>query len=142
MCFLFFFFFSSRRRHTRSKRHWSSDVCSSDLNHRRSSSVALANDAILATAGSGATLATHSPGGSNTTEYPVVMPANNIGFIGETMPTYGLTIPQLQTANDSYQWELFNHPSSGKTLTLRGLWPLPSLDIANAELNPERYSLF
>src|SRR5699024_11371592 len=29
---LFWFFFSSRRRHTRSKRDWSSDVCSSDLN--------------------------------------------------------------------------------------------------------------
>src|SRR5699024_11383816 len=28
---LFFFFFSRRRRHTRSKRDWSSDVCSSDL---------------------------------------------------------------------------------------------------------------
>src|SRR5699024_12302912 len=27
----FFLFFSSRRRHTRSKRDWSSDVCSSDL---------------------------------------------------------------------------------------------------------------
>src|SRR5207249_6987631 len=32
LLFLFFlFFFSSRRRHTRSKRDWSSDVCSSDL---------------------------------------------------------------------------------------------------------------
>src|SRR5699024_969993 len=29
--FLSCFFFSSRRRHTRSKRDWSSDVCSSDL---------------------------------------------------------------------------------------------------------------
>src|SRR5438067_10778276 len=29
--FCCFFFFSSRRRHTRSKRDWSSDVCSSDL---------------------------------------------------------------------------------------------------------------
>src|SRR5207249_8376629 len=29
--YLCFFFFSSRRRHTRSKRDWSSDVCSSDL---------------------------------------------------------------------------------------------------------------
>src|SRR5207249_12289521 len=28
---VFIFFFSSRRRHTRSKRDWSSDVCSSDL---------------------------------------------------------------------------------------------------------------
>src|SRR6266536_3138609 len=27
------FFFSSRRRHTRSTRDWSSDVCSSDLEH-------------------------------------------------------------------------------------------------------------
>src|SRR5699024_11801412 len=31
LCDLSFFFFSSRRRHTRSKRDWSSDVCSSDL---------------------------------------------------------------------------------------------------------------
>src|SRR5207249_5473402 len=29
--FMYYFFFSSRRRHTRSKRDWSSDVCSSDL---------------------------------------------------------------------------------------------------------------
>src|SRR5699024_11928792 len=28
---IYSFFFSSRRRHTRSKRDWSSDVCSSDL---------------------------------------------------------------------------------------------------------------
>src|SRR5437868_13812571 len=31
---VFLFFFSSRRRHTRSKRDWSSDVCSSDLIRR------------------------------------------------------------------------------------------------------------
>src|SRR5699024_12033068 len=31
---IFVFFFSSRRRHTRSKRDWSSDVCSSDLDLR------------------------------------------------------------------------------------------------------------
>src|SRR5438067_6834163 len=30
---MFFFFFSSRRRHTRSKRDWSSDVCSSDIRY-------------------------------------------------------------------------------------------------------------
>src|SRR5438067_9585148 len=33
--FFSFFFFSSRRRHTRSKRDWSSDVCSSDLDFRK-----------------------------------------------------------------------------------------------------------
>src|SRR5216684_7865648 len=32
-CISFFFFFSSRRRHTRCSRDWSSDVCSSDLDH-------------------------------------------------------------------------------------------------------------
>src|SRR5699024_8903964 len=32
---LMIFFFSSRRRHTRSKRDWSSDVCSSDLDPSR-----------------------------------------------------------------------------------------------------------
>src|SRR5699024_12070496 len=31
LVYVIFFFFSSRRRHTRSKRDWSSDVCSSDL---------------------------------------------------------------------------------------------------------------
>src|SRR6266511_5461884 len=30
---IIFFFFSSRRRHTRFSRDWSSDVCSSDLEH-------------------------------------------------------------------------------------------------------------
>src|SRR5215467_4731549 len=36
MClFVYFFFFSSRRRHTRLQGDWSSDVCSSDLHHRR-----------------------------------------------------------------------------------------------------------
>src|SRR5699024_11903761 len=34
------FFFSSRRRHTRSKRDWSSDVCSSDLAAAQSVGVA------------------------------------------------------------------------------------------------------
>src|SRR5437868_6003808 len=40
------FFFSSRRRHTNSKRDWSSDVCSSDLDGRRTGdprSIVLAN---------------------------------------------------------------------------------------------------
>src|SRR5207249_9535906 len=39
VCLIWFlFFFSSRRRHTRSKRDWSSDVCSSDLGSGRISS--------------------------------------------------------------------------------------------------------
>src|SRR5699024_11745089 len=37
---VFLFFFSSRRRHTRSKRDWSSDVCSSDLPARLAAATA------------------------------------------------------------------------------------------------------
>src|SRR5205085_3604469 len=104
--------------------------------------MALANDAILLTPGSGATLATHSPGGSNTTEYQVGMPGNSTGLIGETMPTYGLNIPQLGCVNNSYLWELFNHPASGQTVTLRGLWPIPALDVANPGQSAERYAFY
>src|SRR5207249_8032224 len=39
------FFFSSRRRHTRSKRDWSSDVCSSDLEKKIAHLVVLLDQA-------------------------------------------------------------------------------------------------
>src|SRR5699024_3353609 len=42
------FFFSSRRRHTRSKRDWSSDVCSSDLGRGVESSGPLLSTSLLA----------------------------------------------------------------------------------------------
>src|SRR5699024_7942450 len=49
------FFFSSRRRHTRSKRDWSSDVCSSDLElhdlpkdlRNKMTSIKLSTDTVL-----------------------------------------------------------------------------------------------
>src|SRR5699024_11307099 len=43
--FIIFFFFSSSRRHTISKRDWSSDVCSSDLNNQGSKMKQALNDA-------------------------------------------------------------------------------------------------
>src|SRR5437868_7603178 len=49
----FFFFFSSRRRHTRSKRDWSSDVCSSDLLEYRPSNRRVVHHALCATDFSG-----------------------------------------------------------------------------------------
>ena len=41
------FFFSSRRRHTRLRRDWSSDVCSSDLKFGRISKIQLKKKFIL-----------------------------------------------------------------------------------------------
>src|SRR5699024_11488984 len=42
------FFFSSRRRHTRSKRDWSSDVCSSDLTFSQRITSAIKSDVVCA----------------------------------------------------------------------------------------------
>src|SRR6266704_4663564 len=42
--FMILFFFSSRRGHTRSKRDWSSDVCSSDLKLVRGSADVAAHE--------------------------------------------------------------------------------------------------
>src|SRR5699024_12108510 len=44
----FYFFFSSRRRHTRSKRDWSSDVCSSDLSKESIADSAINLTALIA----------------------------------------------------------------------------------------------
>src|SRR5699024_11812990 len=41
------FFFSSRRRHTRSKRDWSSDVCSSDLSLFKTASDFIVRDELV-----------------------------------------------------------------------------------------------
>lgn len=104
--------------------------------------MALANDAITITPGSGQTVATHAPGGSNTTEYQVTMLANATGHIVDSMPTYGLNIPQLLLGANKYHWELFNHPSSGKTLTCRGVWPIAELSQANAATVIPRFELY
>lgn len=104
--------------------------------------MSLANDSILVTPGSGATVATHSPGGSNTTEYQVTMIANSTGNIVDSMPTYGLNVPQLLLAANKYHWEFFNHPSSGKTITVRGVWPIAENSQANAGNVAARYEFY
>jgi hypothetical protein len=90
--------------------------------------MAISNSGIKVTPGSGATVATHGVGGaSDATQYQVNMLANSSGQIVDSAPTYGLNIPQLKVGADIYHWEFFNHPSSAKTLTLRGIWPIPEL---------------
>src|SRR5699024_11402345 len=44
-----YFFFSSRRRHTRSKRDWSSDVCSSDLSTKDNTSSEIGKSPVSST---------------------------------------------------------------------------------------------
>src|SRR5207249_5290647 len=54
------FFVSSRRRHTRSKRDWSSDVCSSDLGQAAS---LLGDERLIARAAAAANVQAESPPG-------------------------------------------------------------------------------
>src|SRR5699024_12080874 len=55
------FFFSSRRRHTRSKRDWSSDVCSSDLQEPKMLPARLPNILLNGTTGIAVGMATDIP---------------------------------------------------------------------------------
>ncbi len=67
----------------------------------------LANDSILVTPGSGATVATHLIGGK---EHQVIMQADNVGVIIGSRDTYVYTIPsQVHVAvANTIHWDLFN----------------------------------
>src|SRR6185503_578302 len=102
--------------------------------------MALANDTIKITPGSGATVATHSPG-SGTTEYQVVTMADATGHLVETKATYLCPIPPLTNTANRYHWELFNG-SSATTITVRGVWPIPQSDVAVTGAVSARYDFF
>src|SRR5258706_4093080 len=104
--------------------------------------MSLANDSVKITPGSGSTIATFSPSGSNTTEYQVMIPADATGHLAETKPTYGLYIPNITNAANLYHWELFNGAASGLTVTVFGIWPRPATDVANAATVSARYDFF
>src|SRR5882762_6708822 len=86
--------------------------------------MALANDAINVTAGSGSTVATASPGGSNKTEYQVNMLAHSSEHMADTLPTFFVASPPLDLAANRYHWELFNGSASTTTLTVRSIRPV------------------
>src|SRR5881396_956932 len=87
--------------------------------------MALANDSILVTPGSGATVATATPGGSNTTEYQVTVQAHSSGHLLDTVPSFFVAIPPLDLAANRYHWELFNGSASTTTVTLRSARLVP-----------------
>lgn len=87
--------------------------------------MALVNDAVNVTAGSGSTIATQSPGGSNTTEYQVTMMAHSSGHVLDTVPTFFVAIPPLDLAANRYHWELFNGSASTTTVVLRSVRFMP-----------------
>lgn len=87
-----------------------------------------ANDSVLVTPGSGATVATHNPGDGK--EYQVVMVADDSGHIQQTLPTYSWWIPTAAVGASKLYGDLFNASGSGKLIELRGLWAIVDTDTA------------
>lgn len=86
-----------------------------------------ANDSILVTPGTGATVATHLSGGK---EYQVVMVADDSGHIQQTVPTYSWWVPTAAAGASKLYADLFNAAGSGKIIEVRGIWAIPKSDTA------------
>src|SRR5207249_11766488 len=85
------FFFSSRRRHTRSKRDWSSDVCSSDLYNSNPAAVCPNhNDVIRGLMRPDLFTVVHEQFFTDTTDYAdIVLPATTFFEHKELQSAYG-----------------------------------------------------
>src|SRR6185503_12455721 len=103
--------------------------------------MALGNNSVLVTPGSGATFATNSPG-SGTTEYHVAIPATAAGHLAETEFTYGLHLPLIDSAANRYHFELFNGSGSTFTLLLRELQARSSTDTISPNYLSMRFDFF
>lgn len=81
--------------------------------------MAQANDSILVTPGSGATVATHDVGSK---EHQVIMEAEASGHILGSIPTYWYWSEPGATANLQRQFTLWNGSGSGKLIKVRKLF--------------------
>lgn len=86
-----------------------------------------ANDSILVTPGSGATVATHTVNGK---EHEVVMIADDSGHIQGSLPTYFYCTPPIVVGANKLLTDIFNATGSGKVMDIRGAWIIPKLDAA------------
>ena len=89
--------------------------------------MAQANDSVLVTPGSGATVATHLVASK---EHQVVMVADDSGHIQGSLPTYFYCTPPIAVGANKLLADLFNATGSGKVMDIRGVWLIPKLDAA------------
>lgn len=101
--------------------------------------MALANDSILVTPGSGATVATELIGGK---EHQVVCVADNSGHIQGSLPTYFYTTPPIAVGASKLWLDIFNATGSGKIMDIRGIWLIPKLDVAVVGVVAVRLDLY
>lgn len=86
-----------------------------------------ANDSVLVTPGTGATIASHLVA---TKEHQVVMVADGSGHIQGSLPTYMYMTPSVVVGASKLYFDLFNASGSGKIIDVRGLWAIPKTDVA------------
>ena len=90
--------------------------------------MALPNDSVDVTPGTGATIATNTVGSK---EYQVMMTADSDGHIRGSLPAWGLVIPPAAVGASKIYFDLFNNAAS-TTLRLRKLFAIAALDVAVA----------
>ena len=86
-----------------------------------------ANDSILVTPGSGATVATHLVAAK---EHQVVCIADDSGHIQGSLPTYFYCTPPIAVGASKLHADIFNATGSGKIMDIRGVWLIQKLDVA------------
>lgn len=85
------------------------------------------NDSITVTPGTGATIATHSPGDGK--EYQVVMIADLNGELTDGQPRYRLIIPSQAVGANKVYWDLWN-ASSTNYIRILSVFVYPDIDTA------------
>lgn len=86
-----------------------------------------ANDSVLVTPGTGATIATHLVASK---EHQVVCVADDSGHIQGSLPTYFYCSPPIAVGISKLWVDIFNATGSGKIMDIRGVWLIPKLDVA------------
>lgn len=89
--------------------------------------MAQANDSILVTPGSGATVATELISGK---EHQVVIQADASGHLHGSLPSYMYMTPAAAVGANKLYLDIFNASGSGKTMDIRGIWIIPATAVA------------
>lgn len=89
--------------------------------------MALSNDSITITPGSGATVATHLVGSK---EHQVVMVADADGNLQGSNPVYRLVIPSSAVGANKVHADLFNATGTGKKIKILSAFCYPDIDTA------------
>lgn len=98
-----------------------------------------ANDSILVTPGTGATVATHL---ANAKEHEVMMLADDSGHILGTKPTYTYIVPSTAVGASKLFLDLFNGVGSGKVIRVLSVRPIIDTDVAVVGVVGIRITLF